>query len=147
MSVEIIIRRATTSDLDVVRSWLSDADLPSEDLTAAHMHEFLVALSADVPVGMIGLENFENVGLLRSLVVDRNYRDAGVGRQLVNALESKAARSGIAEFWLLTIDADPFFSGLNYVICERDDAPEAIRNTAEFSKLCPSDAVLMRKIL
>lgn len=147
MSVAINIRHATARDLDEVQAWLCGAGLPSEDLTAAHMRQFLVALSSDVRVGMIRLENFGNVGLLRSLVVDGDYRSAGIGRRLVHALESTAARSGIVELWLLTIDADPFFSRLDYFVCERDDAPEAIRNTDEFSRLCPGDAVLMRKRL
>lgn len=147
MSAAIVIRHATSQDFDVLRLWLSNAGLPTADLTVAHMPEFLVALSADVPVGIIGLEKFGDVGLLRSLVVDNEFRGTGIGRQLVSALESQAIDAGITEFWLLTIDADPFFSRLGYVASKRDDAPEVICNTDEFSGLCPDDAVLMRKQL
>ena len=108
---------------------------------------FLVAELGENPVGMIGLEHLGSTGLLRSLVVDTSCRGAGLGRLLVAALESAAGDAGLTELWLLTIDADPFFARLDYVMQERDDAPDVIRNTAEFSDLCPGDAVLMKKAL
>ena len=145
MNAAIVIRKASSHDLHAAKTWLSDAGLPSEDLTASHMQTFLIAMHADQPAGMIGLENFGELGLLRSLVIENRYRGAGIGRKLVDALETNAASEGIAELWLLTIDADAFFNRLGYVVCERDDAPAVIRNTQEFSTLCPGDAVLMMK--
>jgi amino-acid N-acetyltransferase len=97
--------------------------------------------------GVIGLESFENLGLLRSLVVSRAARGSGIGAALVAALEAVCRELGVRELWLLTIDADAFFAKLGYVTRSRDAAPEAIRNTAEFSGLCPGDAVLMSKEL
>ncbi|MDH3614777.1 MAG: arsenic resistance N-acetyltransferase ArsN2 [Gammaproteobacteria bacterium] len=147
MSSDTAIRPATDSDLSAAQSWLAGASLPVDDLTTDHMQNFLVALTNDRPVGVIGLEQFGKVGLLRSLVVDPTLRNGGIGRQLVAALETRAAESGVSELWLLTIDADRYFSRLAYVVVDRNDAPEAIRNTDEFSKLCPGDAVLMWKRL
>ncbi len=65
MSAAVVIRHAASQDLGGLRIWLSDAGLPTADLTVEHMRVFLVALNADVPVGMIGLENFGDVGLLQ----------------------------------------------------------------------------------
>ena len=111
------------------------------------MDSFIVATQAGEPVGMIGIERFVEVGLLRSLIVDTACRGAGLGARLVMALELSARNEHIDELWLLTIDADPFFARHGYVVAERDDAPNAIRSTAEFSDLCPGDAVLMCKHL
>jgi len=147
MSGDVEIRSAIATDLDVARAWLSDAGLPTADLTPEHMKSFLVAVADDTPVGMIGLEQFGSAGLLRSLVVDPTARSGGIGAALVVALESKATALGVAELWLLTIDADPYFSRLDYVAMNRSEAPHVIRNTAEFSSLCPGDAALMRKYL
>ena len=58
-----------------------------------------------------------------------------------------AVDSNMAELWLLTIDADAWFARLGYEAQQRELAPAEIRETDEFSKLCPGDAVLMRKIL
>ena len=147
MSTDVEIRPAQASDLAVAKEWLSGEGLPTEDLTVDHMDTFIVATQAGKPVGMIGIEKFSNIGLLRSLVVDEAGRSAGLGARLVAALEANARSEHIGELWLLTIDADPFFARHGYVVAERDHAPDAIRNTAEFSTLCPGDAVLMCKHL
>jgi amino-acid N-acetyltransferase len=147
VQAEFDIRRAAASDLVVARKWLAAAGLPTADLTVAHMGAFLLASADGRPVGMIGLEGYAETGLLRSLIVDHECRRKGLGAQLVTALESKAAAAGMTELWLLTIDADPFFARLDYEVMQRADAPTEIQNSAEFSSLCPGDAVLMRKRL
>lgn len=139
------IRRATSEDLPQAKTLLSAAGLPIDDLTATHL-AFVGIAGGDV-VGVIGIENYGNVGLLRSLVVAEDARAGGLGRELVAALEASAREQGIDEIWLLTIDADPFFSQLGYQIRGRSSAPPAIRETAEFTQLCPGDAFLMCKEL
>lgn len=143
----MIIRPGVAADLAIVQVWLTTAGLPVEDLTPDHMNDFLVAVVDARSAGMIGLEQFDKLGLLRSLVVDPAARGDGMGRQLVVALEAHAAARGVTELWLLTIDAEAYFLKLGYEIMERDRAPNVIRETDEFSSLCPGDAVLMRKCL
>lgn len=140
-----MIRPGMAEDFATVTAWLDAAGLPTADLTEAHMDDFLVAVADDSPVGMVGLEEFNGVGLLRSLVVDPGARSTGIGRQLVAALEANAISKGVKELWLLTIDADAYFARLGYGVKSRDIAPLCIRNTQEFSGLCPGDAVLMKK--
>ena len=111
------------------------------------MRSFLLALHNDRPVGMIGLESYAECGLLRSLYVDDASRGLGLGSKLVSALEAQVADDGMQELWLLTIDADPFFARHNYEVMQRVDAPTAVQHSAEFSSLCPGDAVLMCKRL
>ncbi len=131
----------------VVPTPLDAAGLPLEDLTAAHMRNFLIATAGNAAVGMIGLEQFNDIGLLRSLVVEPSSRRHGAGRALVAALEKQATSAGVRELWLLTIDADEYFARLGFETMSRDAAPAAIQMTEEFSSLCPGDAVLMRKKL
>ncbi|MDH3756275.1 MAG: arsenic resistance N-acetyltransferase ArsN2 [Gammaproteobacteria bacterium] len=144
---ELAIRVARAADLAAATSLLRAAGLPVEDFSEDLIGNFLVASTGPSVVGCIGLEPLSNVGLLRSLAVDPDFRDGGVGRMLVGALEAHASRRGINELWLLTIDADGFFSRLDYRVQERDKAPAAIRRTAEFSLLCPDDAILMKKTI
>jgi len=143
----MIIRPATSEDFESARAWLVAAGLPTADLSDTQMEHFLVAVNEDTPVGIIGLEPFEDAGLLRSLVVDPSVRGGGIGQTLIAALEANAASRGIATLWLLTTDADAYFATQGYEVKVRDEAPDCIRNTVEFSKLCPGDAVLMRKLL
>ncbi len=139
------IRTATDLDLPAAVELLLDAALPVADLSAERLA--FVAYKQQEIQGVIGLESVENLGLLRSLVVSRAARGSGIGAALVAALEAMCRERGVRELWLLTIDADAFFVKLGYIVCSRDVAPEAIRNTVEFSDLCPGDAVLMSKEL
>lgn len=143
MSVKI--RPAHTGDLGAARTALSDAGLPIEDLSARHLA--FVAEANDRMVGVIGLESFGVIGLLRSLVVLPEARADGAGGLLVAALEELAREQGVEALWLLTIDADGFFERLGYRVMDRGVAPAAIQSTTEFSGLCPGDAVLMSKVL
>lgn len=147
MTLEFEIRRGRSGDLATAQTWLAAAELPTEDLTATDMDAFLFASAEGKPVGMIGLESFSNIGLLRSLIVDEQHRGSGLGAYLVAALEAKASADGVSELWLLTIDADQFFARHGYETKERVDVPITIQYSAEFSLLCPDDAVLMSKNL
>jgi amino-acid N-acetyltransferase len=143
----VIIRPGVAADLPIIQAWLTDAGLPIVGLTPDHMNDFLVAVVDAESAGMIGLEQFDKLGLLRSLVIDPAARRSGIGRQLVAALEAHAVTRGVAELWLLTIDAEEYFLQFGYERIERDLAPNVIRETDEFSSLCPGDAALMRKCL
>ncbi len=141
------VRAATAGDFNDILSLITDAGLPTDDLDIELLADFLVAETEHGLRAVIGLEPHGSVGLLRSLVVERGARSANVGRQLVSALEQHARDRGVEELWLLTTDADGYFALLGYDVAERKDAPSPIRDSAQFSSLCPDDAVLMRKRL
>lgn len=139
------IRPAAAADLADSIALLEGAGLPVVDLTADKLA--FVAEKDQVFSGVICLEPFGDIAFLRSLAVAAKARGAGIGPALVTALEVACVANGVEEIWLLTIDADEFFSKLAYEIRERAVAPDAIRSTEEFSGLCPSDAILMAKRL
>lgn len=145
------IRQAQAKDWPAIADLLGAADLPVGDLAPERLEGFLVALDTlSTPPsvsGTIGLQAFGSAGLLRSLVVEPGHRSAGIGRQLVQALEDKAQAEGLTDLWLLTVDAEVFFWKLDYHIVERNKAPASIRGTQEFTSLCPDTAHLMHKPL
>lgn len=141
----LTIRPATDKDLDAAMVLLESAGLPIADLSPRKLA--LVAEKDGIYQGVIGVEGFGRSALLRSLVVSQKARGAGIGAALVSALETNCRADGIGELWLLTIDTDSFFTNLGYVSRDRADAPDTIRQTDEFSGLCPGDAVLMSKNL
>ena len=141
------LRQARSSDWDNVRTLLLDAGLPVADLGPSRLGDFLIAEDEGLIVGLIGLELLDTLGLLRSLVVHKSVRGGGVGSSLLAALEAAARAVGVAELWLLTIDAERFFERQGFQIVARSLAPDAIRTTAEFSDLCPGTAYLMRKTI
>lgn len=137
------IRPSRADDLEYATALLTQAGLPIDDLEAGKLA--FTAECDDAIQGLVGIETFGETALLRSLVIAEPARGKGVGQLLVAALEGASAESGVAEMWLLTIDADGWFSRIGYEVRERIDAPPSIRATREFSGLCPGDAVLMSK--
>ena len=144
---DVTIRPARPADFAAVTGLLQAASLPVTDLSADRLDDFLVATSGNVVVGLIGLEAHAAIGLLRSLVSHPDVRKLGLGQRLVAEVESLARGRGLTELWLLTIDAQGYFEKRGYTVQDRAAAPYAIRRTAEFTTLCPGDAVLMMKAL
>lgn len=142
-----VLRQATPDDWGAVQNLLLASGLPVDDLCAEKLEGFLIADHDNMTVGLIGLEIIGTVGLLRSLVVEESARSTGLGGKLIGSLESAAEAAGIAELWLLTIDAERFFQRHNFEIVDRITAPDEIIQTDEFSGLCPDTAHLMRKTL
>jgi N-acetylglutamate synthase-like GNAT family acetyltransferase len=59
--------------------------------------------------GVVGLERYGEVALLRSLVVTSQHLGRGLGRRLVAAAEVLATELTFPSIYLLTTSAEPFF--------------------------------------
>jgi len=126
---------------------LESARLPTGDLTAAHVEHFFFAGPADAPTGLVGLEIFGDVALVRSLVVAPMHRGSGEGAALLRHAEDHARGRGVREVYLLTTTAEQFFAKHGYRQAPRDSAPAPIRSTREFADICPaSSAFLTRRL-
>jgi amino-acid N-acetyltransferase len=141
MSVEA----ATIADLPGIRRLLMLAGLPGDDLTERALKHFLVLRDDGALSGAIGLETYDDVALLRSLVVADEARGRGHGATLAAAAEALAEKLGITSVYLLTTSADKFFLARGYRVVPRHEAPMSIQATAQFSALCPSTAIVMVK--
>jgi amino-acid N-acetyltransferase len=135
-------RFASTVDLPIINRRLAEAHLPHSDLSL-HLRHFILAIEAEAIVGIIGLEVYERIGLLRSLVVTLDARKRGIGGDLVERLCEHAIAQGVCDLYLLTVDAQDYFSRRGFRRIERSLAPTTIRTTRQFNELCPSSAVLM----
>lgn len=141
------IRRAQSGDLDGIRSLLQSCDLPHEDLTSAHLEDFLVGHEDGTLRGVVGLEPCGDVALLRSLAVSPTARGEGLGARLVEAAEDQAYEKGVGGLYLLTTTAADYFRTQGFETVARDALPEPIQQTEEATRLCPSSATCMRKTL
>lgn len=129
--------------LTTVVRLLAAAQLPTEDLTAAHCQHFFYAESSGTATGLVGLELFGDVALLRSLVVAPQRRGMGEGKALLQCAEDHARASGVHSLYLLTTTAERFFAKHGYRRIPRDSAPACIRNTREFAGICPASSAFM----
>jgi len=131
--------------LAVAARLLQAAHLPTEDLTPAHCEHFFFAGPAGEPTGLVGLEIYGEVALLRSLVVAPERRGAGQGVALLKHAEGHARARGVRAIYLLTTTAEAFFAKQGYSRAARDTAPEVIRATREFAGLCPASSAFMSR--
>ena len=133
--------------LSAVRRLLEAEGLPTSDLQASQLEHFFIAGPEEKPQGIVGLEVFADVALLRSLVVQRGARGRGLGHALVRHAEDYAALRHVGGIYLLTTTAEKFFQGLGYKSVARCDAPVSIQQTREFASLCPASSAFMMKRL
>lgn len=141
------IQRARPGALNDIQQLLSTLDLPYSDLTPSDLEHFFVCRDGDEVVGLVGVELYGRVGLLRSLAVRPAYRDRGIGRRLTEQIEQHARQRGVEDIYLLTTTASDYFDRHGYETVRRDRLPEAIQSTEEASRLCPSSATCMKKVL
>jgi amino-acid N-acetyltransferase len=136
------IEAARGSDLSEIEALLQRCALPTDDV-APHLGQFTVARRDGRVVGVIGLEVHGRLGLLRSLAVADELRGAGIARRLYAAELGVARRHGLERLYCLTTTAQGFFELLGWRALLRDEVPQEIQATQEFSTLCPSSAVCM----
>jgi amino-acid N-acetyltransferase len=137
----------TNPDESSVKNLLSESGLPIADITAKHMEHFFGCGSGSNLEGVVGLELYGEVALLRSLAVTASRRGAGLGSVLVAHAERYAREQGAKSLYLLTTTADAFFLRRGYARIPREEAPEAIKNTKEFGGICPLSSAFMIKNL
>ncbi|MDI3354961.1 hypothetical protein MO767_11395 [Pseudomonas sp. UYIF39] len=70
-----------------------------------------------------------------------------MGKRMLLALEQCAASQGVLRLHLLTQGAAGFFAANGYERVDRQEAPAAITQTAQFKHLCPVSAIYLRKTL
>ena len=142
----VTIAPARLSDYDVVAALLEREHLPLDGLRQ-HFENAFVARAGNRIVGCSALEVYEGGTLLRSLVVDAEYRGAGVGSSVTDAAIQLARRRLAPAVYLLTTTAERFFPKFGFDIVDRADVPASVLASAEFSRACPSTAIVMRRLL
>jgi amino-acid N-acetyltransferase len=135
------IRAATLSDLQEIAHLLEEVNLPSDDISH-HLDNFLIWFD-DSLRGCIGLEIYDENALLRSVAVRSDSQGRGIGKKLTRTIIAYARLRGIKKLYLLTTTAERFFQKEGFVVISRDEVPDSIKATDEFSHLCPDSAICM----
>ena len=136
------IRPATVDDLPAIEALLVASSLPLAGVAGA-LGSFLVAEYDGAIVGVVGVEECCDYGLLRSTAVDAAWRSRGLGRRLVERAIASAESKGLRALYLLTTTAEHYFPSFGFAPTTRDDVPEVVRETVEFRSACPASAVVM----
>ena len=130
---------------ECLKSALAKAGLPVDDIGDPQLLFWRFESFEDVPVGFGGLEIHHFDALLRSVVTLPPLRQVGMGAAIVAALETEARARQCRAIYLLTTSQADYFAALGYAPCRRSDVPQRIRDSRQFSALCPASADVMVK--
>ncbi len=147
MSEMFNIRPARREDLQRVLTLLLGCGLHSEGVTDYFKEGYVVARHRAEIIGVCGVEVYGVCGLLRSLAVSPAWRGRSLGRALVENRVTWAKAEGLRALYLLTLDADRYFESNGFTRARRDQVPDELKGSLEFSSLCPETAIVMVKSL
>jgi len=144
VSQRVSIRPAGEGDRHAVLALLAGVDLPPDGIPGD-----LVGFSvAEIPevgiIGVAGLEHYGRAVLLRSVAVKNGFQTQGVGHQLVTEALQRAEAGGAREVFLLTTNAQDYFTRFGFAVIPRSELPQAVFASAELRGACPDTAHVMR---
>ncbi len=142
-----VLRAARAADLAVIEGMLASSGLPVEGVREGPGYFFVYVDDGGTLLGAVGLELYGTAGLLRSTAVVACARRRGIAAALIERVVARARERGCQALYLLTLDAERYFQRFGFTAIGRDEAPEVIQASPEFTTLCPLSAVLMRKLL
>jgi amino-acid N-acetyltransferase len=122
---------AVPADKNQIRRLLSECELPTLYIHR-HLKSFMVAKRAKKIVGVIGVEVYGRVGLLRSMCVDRAYRGQGIARMLHRKILVYVQMRKVGRLYVFTLYAEKFASKLGFHKIEKKRIPKSIRLTWQF---------------
>jgi len=154
MPHRIVIRPAAAADVEKIEALLQPVArqhliLPrNRDNLFQHLQEFLVAEYDRQLVGVVAMHIYgTNLGEIRSLVVDTDYRQHGIGSLLVEACERWAMGLGIVRLFALTY-VIRFFTRLGYTRVSKESLPHKIWTVCvHCEKFADCDEVAVQKTL
>jgi amino-acid N-acetyltransferase len=135
---------ANPADKIQIRRLLSMCGLPTLYIHR-HLKSFVMAKAGKKIAGVIGVQVYGRVGLLRSLCVDPVYRNQGIAKMLNERILAYAHRRKIDKLYMFTWDAEKFASKLGFHKINKKRIPKSIRSTWQFRYFSPYRVVCMTK--
>ena len=139
---------ARPTDRAAIAALLECYGMPTVGLDE-HLGSFLVVRDDDGGVlGCVGVEVYDDAGLLRSLAVQPDRRRLGLGFCLADAALALAAARGVRRLFLVTESASDFFGErLGFVAVPRAEADIAAKGSRMLAADKRARAVTMRRDL
>ncbi len=135
------IVRAKKEEMPGALSLLKSSGLTLEGVEDT---EFWIAKSGERIIGTVGLETWGDQGLLRSLAVDKELRNLGIGRALVLHVIELAKNKKLKELFLITEAVQNYYLKFGFELVERNKISGNVLNSQEFRGACLESANVMR---
>lgn len=134
---------ATIRDLPAITMLLQSVNLVPEE--SKIVGPIVVAKHNGDVIGSVALEIYGNAALLRSLAVAKFWQGKAVSSQLYERIVNYARKQGVSTLYLMTETIPAYFEKLGYSVISRDEFPEQLMSSVQFTKVCPKSAIAMRK--
>jgi len=149
-----LIRKALLRDVGGLLRLINDYAtlgimLPRSEFELAEgIRDFMVAVDESELIGCGALHFYgPQTGEVRSLAVHPDWKNRGIGRRLVQALEEEARENGLRSVFAFTY-VPGFFARLGFAEVDRGDLPSKIwKDCLKCPKFQCCDEVAMRKVL
>lgn len=138
------LRTAAPEDLFGIHSLLSEAGLPTEGTEASEL--FVLEQNGELH-GVVGLERYGSVALLRSLAVSTALRGQGQGRLLMSFILEYAQQENFSAVYGLTTTIPDWLLRLGFTEITRHDLPAALNASQELQGACPTNARVFGQVL
>jgi amino-acid N-acetyltransferase len=129
--------------LNQVIDLLHSSGLPYKDITIDKSLMISYRDDNGSLIGSGGLEFYGSYALLRSVAVRKDFQGKSFGKAIINDLLHRAEAQGTTNVYLLTETAHDYFSRIGFSDVERNNVPQEIRLSSEFSNVCPVTAACM----
>lgn len=139
------IETLTVVQIEEAKNLLQKNGLPAEDINGDTY--LFGTYDNDTLIGVAGLELYGNTALVRSVCVEEAYRSKGMAEILTEHLEHFAKKKGAHTLYLLTTTAENYFKRKGFIKIDRGAVPPPLSQSSEFSTVCPSSAIAMKKDL
>lgn len=138
------VLKANVKDLEQIYELLEEFNLPVIGIND-HIENFYFMKVRGQVVGVVGLEIYENIGLLRSLAVKSSYQGNKIGHKLVDHMIDYAKNIPLDRIYLFTETADTWFERFGFFRIQTEELNPLLKRSQEFT-LC-SQSVRMLKSL
>ena len=124
---------------------LKSSGLVPEGLQKDNLYLFCEREDSGTMVGVVGMEIYGNVCLLRSLAVRENKRNQGIARSLLKQAFELARSIKSYEVYLLTETIGDTMHKYGFRDVYRDNVPNGLLESPFFNGICPCSCHLMYK--
>lgn len=126
-----------------IKNLLFYYDLAVEDILIDNLKHFIIAKSENMIIGVIGIEIYNEIGLLRSFAVSPSFRLNGIGKRLFGNLVIYSYQNKINKLYLFTKNSDVFFRKLGFQTLNRNNLPQSIKRSSQYTTHCVKNVTCM----
>lgn len=138
------IRPATGPDLPPVATLLHGGGLQAGNVRERAGRTVVAQTGRDTLIATAAWDPAGDAALVRSVAVAASHRGKGAGIAVVAGALRLAARAGVSEAYLATVEAEGFFAACGFQRVPREDVPDAVMAHPQIARECPASAAVMR---